>query len=55
MPLSGYPDAAVKCVQSQGWTSNFTELREGAYVVAGKEIDFLNPSAGGKTAESQPI
>jgi hypothetical protein len=40
MPSSEYPEAVLEYVQAQGWTTNITELREGAYIVAGtREAD----------------
>lgn len=30
-----YPDTVQEYVQAQGWTTNITELREGAYMIAG--------------------
>lgn len=40
MPAPEYPEAALEYVQAQGWTTNLTELRDGAYIVAGsREVD----------------
>ncbi len=36
MPSSEYPDAVLEYVVAQGWTTNLTELREGAYIIAGE-------------------
>lgn len=35
MPSLEYPDAVLEYLQSQGWTTNRMELREGAYIIAG--------------------
>lgn len=35
MSFTEYPEAVLEYVQAQGWTTNTTELREGAYIVAG--------------------
>lgn len=35
MSPSGYTAAVLEYVQARGWTTNLTELREGAYIVAG--------------------
>lgn len=35
-----YPEAVLEYVQAQGWTTDITELRDGAYIVAGsRETD----------------
>lgn len=40
MPAPEYPEAVLEYVQAQGWTTNLTELREGAYIAAGtRETD----------------
>ncbi|TYT60258.1 restriction endonuclease, partial [Natrialba swarupiae] len=35
MQSSKYPKAVLQYVQTRGWNTNITELRDGAYIVAG--------------------